>query len=207
MLTIEEYNKLHTDLLVPLKYKINVDLFEKEIVKYKKFFKQWGPEHTNFPRFGLPLVNLTGNIDDEVDPSCWPVDRWNYYNPEKKYWETDFKNPTEVLNLSCFDAIQDLKPHMIRSNILLWHNTGHFKPHVDMVPELLTHIRIWGTNVDDSKYFFKYGKERIVGFEPGRLYLIDTIKEHQAFSVANGVYTFFIALNLNSIPKIENSKI
>lgn len=206
MISLEEYNRIHTDLLVPLKYKIDIDLFESEISQYEKYFKRWGPEHTNFPRFGLPLVNLTGNIDDEVDPTCWPIDRWNHYNPKNQYWETDFTKPTEVLNLPCFSPIENLKKYMIRSNILLWNNTGHFKPHIDMLPNFITHIRLWGTNVDDSKYFMKYGKRRIKDFEPGRLYLIDTMKEHEAFSTADGVYTFFIALDLKCLPTIETSK-
>lgn len=85
----------------------------------------------------------------------------------------------------------------------MWHNTGHFKPHSDTHPDLITHIRLWGVNVDDSKYELKYNNHVVKDFEPGRLYLIDTVKEHEASALADNVFTFFIAVNLSALPLIK----
>lgn len=201
-LTLNQFEKLHRDFLTPLDIYIPPNQFEEEIKQYHKHFKQWGPYHTNFPRYGLPLVNLTGKIDDKVDPSCMPLDVWCKLNPTEMYWELDFKQPTEVMNLDCLSPLKPLLPYMRRSNILWWNNTGHFKPHVDMVPEAITHLRLWGINKTSKEYYLKYGDHRIKDIEPGRLYLIDTLSEHEAFSVSDYVYTFFIAVTLDAVGNI-----
>lgn len=202
-LTLKEFKELHTDYLIPLDIYIPPKQFEEEIQKYHTIFKQWGPYHTNFPRYGLPLVNLTGNLDDEVDPSCMPLDVWCSLNPDNMYWEVDFNQPTEAMNLPSLSELSKIKDYMCRSNILWWNNTGHFKPHVDMIPEAITHLRLWGTNKTPDEYYFKYGDHRLNDFEPGRIYLVNTLEQHEAFAISNYVYTFFIAIKLNSIETIK----
>ena len=201
-LTIDQFKDLHKDFITPLDICIPVNQFDEEIKQYHKYFRQWGPYHTNFPRYGLPLVNLSGNIDDEVDPSCMPLDVWCQLNPTEMYWELDFDQPTEVMNLPSLAPLQTIQQCMRRSNILWWNNTGHFKPHVDMVPEAITHLRLWGINKTSKDYYLKYGNQRITDIEPGRLYLIDTLSQHEAFAVSNYVYTFFIAVTLDAIESI-----
>jgi hypothetical protein len=86
---------------------------------------------------------------------------------------------------------------------LLWHNTGHFKQHVDTLPDRITHLRLWGVNVDSSKYKLNYNGHIVKNFEPGRLYLLDTVKEHDAVALADDVFTFFIAVDLSALPLIK----
>ena len=203
-ITIEQYNQLHPNLITPLDLKIDVKLFNKEILQYVPKFRRWGITHTEYPRFGISLCNLTGRIDDEVDPACWPLDTWARYYPNQKYNDNDFKKQTVVLELSSLAPIQQLQKHLIRSNLLLWHKGGRFVPHVDVVPSNIISLRLWGVNVDDSKYALKYQDGVIRGFEPGRLYLINTMKLHDAIALANDVYTFFIAVDLDAQPLIES---
>ena len=204
-LSIEEFYNLHKEYITPLNIKIDIDQFQKDIEVYKPKFRQWGIKHTNFPRYGLALTNLDGNIDGEVDPCCYPLDQWWEQYPDKKYWESDFKVATSVLDIPSLQPLQQIKQYLWRSAILMWHNTGHFKPHVDMYPETITHLRLWGTNKTGAGYRLTYGKKRIKDWEPGRLYLINTLDEHEAFSIENDTYTFFIAVSLDAIPWINES--
>ena len=72
----DEYYKLHQQNLTPLNIKIDVDLFESQIKKYK--FIQWGDKFNEYPRYGLPVVNQNGRMDNDPEPACWPLDRWNF---------------------------------------------------------------------------------------------------------------------------------
>ena len=76
----KEYNVLHTKNLVPLNIRIDVDSFLTDIKYYEPFFKQWGDKFTDLSRYGLPLVNKNGRLDNEPEPACWPLDRWNFDN-------------------------------------------------------------------------------------------------------------------------------
>jgi hypothetical protein len=202
-ISLEDYYKLHTDYIVPLDLKINIEMFNKEIEEFKPKFRRWGEEHLEYPRYGISLCNLTGSIDDEIDPCCYPLDRWAHKYPMDKYWDHDFKKATPVFDIPSLEPLQQLKEHLIRSNILLWHNTGHFKQHVDTLPDRITHLRLWGVNVDSSKYKLNYKGHIVKDFEPGRLYLLDTVKEHDAVALADDVFTFFIAVDLPALPLIK----
>ena len=83
----DEYYKLHQQNLTPLNIKIDVDLFESQIKKYK--FIQWGDKFNEYPRYGLPVVNQNGRMDNDPEPACWPLDRWNFL--QKGYVDTPEK--------------------------------------------------------------------------------------------------------------------
>lgn len=203
-LTLQQFNELHKDYIIPLDIKIDVENFKREIEPYRSKFRQWGTKYTEFPRYGISLFNLTGSLDDDIDPSCWPLDQWWKEHPDKIYWDHDFNKATELMELPSLDVLKVIEPYMVRSNILLWNTTGHFKPHIDMVSEYITHFRLWGVTTDDNGYTLKYGDKHIKGFEPGRLYLIDTIKMHEAYATEDDVFTFFLAVDIKSKELIES---
>ena len=202
-ITSKEYYRLHTDYITPLDLKIDVAQFTKEIEQYRSYFRQWGNQYTHYPRYGVALCNLTGRIDDEVDPSCFPLHQWNIEFPREIYWDTDFTKVTEIFDLASLSPLHQFREYMRRSNILLWHNTARFLPHVDITHGKIDHIRLWGTTADDETYELTYGDHRVRNFEPGRLYLIDTIKRHGAIAHADNVYTFFLSTNLQALPILE----
>jgi len=74
----DEYKSIHQDILTPTIYYI--ENFEEEIKSYHQHFIQWGPTHTQFPRYGLSLVNRTGNYFDTVSTS--PLDSLYEYTNE-----------------------------------------------------------------------------------------------------------------------------
>ena len=61
----------------------------------------------------------------------------------------------------------------------------------------ITHLRLWGVTTDSSGYELKYGDINITDFEPGQLYLMDTIQTHQARALEDDVYTFFLAVDID----------
>lgn len=200
----KRYKELHTTNFIPLDLKIDCKLFEKEIKDYDWAFRQWGIHHTEFPRYGLPLVNENGSLKNNPEPTCWPLDQWADYNNLTYYediCDLSFTTPTEILNIKSLNPLYNIKKFMVRSNILKWHATGHFKPHVDThIPSPI--IRLWGTN-DPENYSFRFQNddgEYIPqnNIERGRIYLIDTSKMHDAFATSDNVYQFFIALHYNS---------
>jgi hypothetical protein len=68
----------------------------------------------------------------------------------------------------------------------------------------ITHFRLWGVTTDDEGYTLKYGDQQVTGFEPGRLYLIDTVEKHEAIATTDDVYTFFLAVDIAAQPLIES---
>ena len=50
------------------------------MLHYNSFFRQWGDKFTDLPRYALPLVNKNGRLDNNPEPVCWPLDRWNFVN-------------------------------------------------------------------------------------------------------------------------------
>ena len=169
-----EYEFLHHSLLIPLDIKIDVDLFEDEILSYNKYFKRWGDKFEEYGRLGLPLVNMNGELNNEPEPAVWPLDRWNFVNlgyqdtPEDftKFYndipdmnlmvnELDFTIPTEVLNINSLKPIEPIKSFLGRSCILKWNSMSHFKPHIDTWKPS-PWLRIWGTtNPNGMKLRYK----------------------------------------------------
>mgnify|MGYP001027580429 CR=1 FL=1 len=188
----EQYHKLYSSNFVELPIQIDMDLFEKQIEPYKDKFRNWGETHVDSMfRKGISVVNMTGNIDDEVDPCCYPQDQYNkLYGTD--YFDNHYTKPTEILNLSCFDPLEPLKPYMIRSAILWWKKGSHFKPHIDT--ELpCVYLRVWATN-NPAAYNFTYfdgTNHTTPAWKPGQLYLADTVKKHYAEALDDNVYTLF----------------
>ena len=195
----DRYKELHTSNIVPLNLTIDLYKFEKQITTYDGYFRPWGSSFADQPRYGLPLVNQNGSIDDPNDPTAGSLTEWNSLHPDEMYIETDFQTPTEVLDLECFDPLRyTFDGHWTRSNILKWGAIAEFQPHIDnAVPAYW--YRLWGTNKADSFDLSFYDEtlnefEKEENIESGRLYLIDTTKVHIAKGYANFVHQFFLSV-------------
>lgn len=228
-LSKEEYYKLHTSNLRPLKISIEIDKFFEDIKTIN--FQQWGDLHLEFPRFAFALVNQDGVIKDD-DPACYPLDRYNFIQEYPQYkmsalsdehvlaWrryyssikiddvinETQFTKPTKYLSKNCFDVLDPLKPYMLRSCILRWDYLGHFKKHVDSFHPTKW-LRLWGTT-NPEKMVLRYEQDGAMIKEnniiAGKLYLHDSIRPHEALAFDDNVYQFFIALKIDSINTLNN---
>lgn len=191
----EDYYKLHTETFVPLPFKIDVKAFEEQIEPYKHLFRDWGEEHLEkMFRKGISVVNMTGRLDMEVDSCIYPQDRYNEKYGTNLY-DMDYRVPTEILDLPCFDCLEPVKKYMIRSAILWWKKGSFFYPHVDCnIPT--NYLRFWGTNKAED-YIFEYEDDshEDIELESGVLYMTDTAKRHWAASLDDDVYTFFFCFD------------
>jgi hypothetical protein len=197
----KDYQLLHRSFLTPINLKINCDQFLEEIDQYADNFEQWGTQHTHIPRYGLALVNQDGKIkkNDAVNGSLY---EWNVRFPENPIIESDCLEPTEVMTLDSLKSLSVFNGHWCRSNILKWRSQAEFKPHIDtIVPS--PWIRLWGTtNPNDLEIRYDNGKGELVvanNIEAGRIYIIDTSLVHDAVSLDQTVYQFFLSVLPSSI--------
>lgn len=181
ILTKIQYNNLHSSNLIPLNIKINTDLFLLEIEKYKNKFHRWGDKYREYPRYAIPLVNLNGELDNDPEPACYPLDRWNFlqtklndnsenftdfvfntshFEKDNNLFEIDFNEHTELMNLNSLKCLNPIKKYMVRSCILKWHSMGHFLPHFDTWHPTKW-LRLWGTtNPENMKLRYKVKGEK-----------------------------------------------
>lgn len=199
-----EYKNIHRSPLMPLDLKIDCELFQEEIKRFDNNFKQWGNRYTDLPRYGLPLVNETGTLDNTVDPTIGSLTHWNEDHPDAPVMETDFTMPTEAMYIKSLQPLRIFNKHWTRSGILKWENGAEFKPHIDTTFPALW-FRLWGTT-DPST--IKLGFERNgqfeyeTGIEAGRIYLIDTSLVHIARATGLN-YQFFLSVNISACTLIK----
>lgn len=192
----DDYTALYYKYLVPTKIKIDHELFEYEIKQYDKCFEQWGKVLSELPRKACALVNYDGLIkeDDVVNRSLY---EHNVDNPNRPTADSDFRRPTEILDLPSLEPLNILDPYWCRSNILRWDEGAKFLPHIDCVHGHTHSLRLWGTTTNNIRLRFHNGSNELIehdDVEPGRIYLIDTATIHDARCIEGRGYQFFLAV-------------
>ena len=202
-----EYNELHTAPIVETDIDIYIDNFLQEIETYKNNFSQWGNTHKHFPRYGIPLVNLTGKLDEENDPSRMPLDEHFMIHQDKNSMTLDHEIDvkTELCSLpSLKPLIEVFDEHLCRSAILRWDAMGHFKEHVDVVKPA-PNLRLWGTT--STKMQLKMDGKVINTIKPGKIYIFDSSLKHEAHAIDNNIYQFFIGLKISAYDTMMSRRI
>lgn len=203
----EKYNELHTDGIVATDIDIDIDQFTKDIKKYSEHFSQWGNTYKSYPRFGLPLVNLTGKLDEKNDPSRMPLDEHFMIHQDKDniVFDHEILEKTEVCNMPSLEKLMEVfGDYMCRSAILKWDTMGHFKPHVDVVKPA-PNLRLWGTTSTNMQ--LKMDGKVINSIKPGKIYIFDSSLKHEAFATGDNVYQFFIALTIDAYDTMMNRRL
>jgi hypothetical protein len=202
-----EYNELHTAPIVETDIDIDIDNFLQEIETYKNNFSHWGNTHKHFPRYGIPLVNLTGKLDEENDPSRMPLDEHFMIHQDKNSMTLDHEIDvkTELCSLpSLKPLIEVFDEHLCRSAILRWDAMGHFKEHVDVVKPA-PNLRLWGTT--STKMQLKMDGKVINTIKPGKIYIFDSSLKHEAHAIGNNIYQFFIGLKISAYDTMMSRRI
>lgn len=203
----EKYYELHTNPIVETDIDIDLNQFDKDIEKYSHEFTQWGNTHASYPRFGIPLVNLTGKLDETNDPSRMPLDEhfMLHQNKDNIIFDHDILEKTEVCNMPSLSPLIDaFGDYFCRSAILKWDTMGHFKAHVDVkVPS--PNLRLWGTTSTNMQ--LKMNGEVINSIKPGKIYIFDSSLVHEAFATGDNVYQFFIGLTIDAYDTMMNRRL
>ena len=196
---IRKYKKLYNQPLRKTKLKINVVDFINEIQQFKTCFQKWGNKTDKGQRWGLPLVNETGVID-EPDDTIQPLDEL-YFETGKLLMDVEITEKTVACMMESLTPLRKLYPYLIRSAILKWIYSAGFSRHRDM--ELpANHFRLWGTC--SEKMILKIDDQEMRDIEAGRIYLIDTSKFHEGLSRQNHLYQFFLGVNLDAYDTLES---
>ena len=182
------------------------------------------PEPACWPLDRWNFVNLGYEDTDEGFTEFYKKIKYNGFSDELDL-EIDFDMPTDALSMKALDPLAKLKEYMVRSCILKWGTRAHFKPHFDTWHPVRW-LRLWGTTDPDKMYLRFRSEDDTDGFcmwnettqaheiyaaekniEAGRLYLINTLKWHDAFAFGENVHQFFIALNIDSYDHILHGTI
>ncbi len=166
-------------------------------------YKQYNPRK-KINRLGLSLTSLDGGVSGIPDLDSIPE-----YNKENntQLRETDFSVKTPVFTAELQHKMAGFEPYIFRSHILKLNPGGFFPPHRDQITELNSFRIIipLKNSVINGVYFLS--ENRILSWEEGRFYFLDTVKSHCLFNASSkSCYwlVFNIGLNQKTFDEIIN---
>ena len=180
--------------LIPLKIKLDYKIFEKGLELFSDKWVQYNPRK-NIPRYGLSITSLDGNFSGIPD-----LDSLKEYNIEKNLNldEPDFKTLTPFWPY-VESVLSKFKNHLGRTHIIKMSAGGQFPSHRDHydreLPTCRLFIPIYNCNPTNN-YFILDNK--VLNFEHGKLYFLNTCKEHIVFTSGRGgkQESMFIVANI-----------
>jgi len=147
------------------------------------FNDKWAPYNPrkNINRWGLSITNLDGKLGPGPD-----LDSLHEYNKENNtdYNELDFNVPTpayDIVSKYC----DPFKKWLVRSHILKLPPGGFFPNHVDNTGSKINSFRLivplQVCNPSEGNFFI-YDSHKILLWDYGRVYFLNTCKRHTIFN-------------------------
>jgi hypothetical protein len=175
-------------------YELGLGVDFVEVCEELKFFEdkwvQYNPRK-NIPREGLSITSLDGGLSGIPD-----LDSVREYNIKHNLEldETDFDKKTELWPL-VEPALAPFEKYLGRTHFIRMGNGGHFPPHRDQYTREINSFRLFipmrGCNPPNN-YFILDNK--ILHFDHGRVYFLNTCKEHTTFTT--GPESMFVVANV-----------
>ena len=171
------------DTLDYLKFQEGINIFDDKWVRYNP--------RKPIERYGLSITSLDGKFSGIPD-----LDSVREYNKENNLTlgESDFSTLTDFWP-HVESVLSRFKNHLGRTHVIKMPAGGHFPSHRDYydreVNECRLFIPVYNCNPPHN-YFILDGK--IINFEQGRLYFLNTCKEHIVFTTSNE--SMFIVANI-----------
>tara|TARA_A100001011_G_scaffold361461_1_gene409591 strand:- start:661 stop:1281 length:621 start_codon:yes stop_codon:yes gene_type:complete len=175
-------------------YALKLNLSPKKVINQLKLYDSdwvaYNPRK-NIPRKGLSITSLDGGLSGIPD-----LDSIRDYNIKHNLDldETDFNKKTELWPL-VQDALTPFENYLGRTHFIRMDRTGCFPPHRDDysidVNSFRLFIAIDGCNPPDNYFIIE---EKICNFIPGKVYFINTCKEHTVFTT--GSQSTFVVANI-----------
>jgi hypothetical protein len=163
----------------------------------------------NIDRWGLSITSLDGGLSGRPDLDSLTDYNYELGNFDTADWikESDIKVPTPVYNHPEIKKICDLwQPYLYRTHVLKLNPGGFFPPHRDHTNLNLHSFRliIPLQNCTHPGVSFILD-DKILNFEHGYVYFIDTAKVHQLFN-ATMKPSYWIVMNIetneNTVKKV-----
>ncbi len=185
-LTATRYGRCYT-----LDYYHDPDKFLKDIEIFKNDWKQYNPRK-NIPREGLSITSLVGGLSGIPD-----LDSFYEYNDENgtHITEVDITTPTPVYQYAR-PYFEPFEEHVCRTHVIRLAPGGYFPPHRDSHNMGIKAFRIFVPikNCNPDKMYFIID-DKILHFEHGRPYFIDTCVKHSLFNMS-AEYSYFVVVNV-----------
>ena len=183
--------------------------------KLKQFNNNWSKYNPrkNINRWGLSVTNLDGKLGPGPD-----LDSLYEYNKENKtnISESNFTVPTPVYDIVS-TYCNPFKKWLFRSHILKLPPGGFFPPHIDNTGSKINSFRLIVPlqicNPSEGNFFI-YDSQRILRWDYGRVYFLNTCKAHTVFNARSTTKIKFsdnhivlimnIALTEESVSNVTN---
>lgn len=184
---------------IPLNFKINLDLYSKEIRQFDENWVIYNKQRGDTGRMGLSITSLDGGMSGYPD-----LQSLYQYAKEtgKNISENKFCVPTEAFRKmsSLSEILSFFDNGFGRCRLVKFRNGGYFPPHRDQsirynVPDYFR-IFVPLMNTGNNSLYFIYDDKKIA-YEPGRAYLFNALKTHSVFSFVDDAHTFAMSLQLN----------
>lgn len=174
-----------------LNYYHNPDKFLKDIEIFSNDWKQYNPRK-NIAREGLSITSLDGELSGIPD-----LDSFYEYNDENgtHITEVDITTPTPVYQYA-LPYFEPFKDHVCRTHVIRLSPGGYFPTHRDSHKMGIKAFRIFVPLKNcnpDTMYFIM--EDRMLHFEYGYPYFIDTCVRHSLFNMGTD-YSYFIVVNV-----------
>ena len=175
-------------------YALKLNLDPKKVMNELKLYDSdwvaYNPRK-NILRKGLSITSLDGGLSGIPD-----LDSIREYNIKHNLDldETEYNKKTELWPL-VQDALTPFENYLGRTHFIRMDRTGCFPPHRDDysidVNSFRLFIAIDGCNPPDNYFIIE---EKICNFIPGKVYFINTCKEHTVFTT--GSQSTFVVANI-----------
>jgi len=146
------------------------------------------------PRFGLSITSLDGGVSGKPD-----LDSFYAVDPSTMPTEMDINVPTPVYEHPEIKKLCDhFQPFVGRSHFLKIPPGGYFPPHRDFKSTELDTFRIIVPmfNTDYPRFTFIL-EEKVLPWELGRAYFLNTAKAHHLFNCGDRD-SYWIVLNIET---------
>ena len=180
-------------------YGLQIELSTKingwEVMKWteEKFdYVRYNPRK-DINRYGLSITSLDGGLTGVPD-----LDSLHEYNLENKtkHEERDFRVKTPVYeHKEIRKCLEPFDPHIFRTHILKINPGGYFPKHRDFRKDQFDSARLIVPLHNPCHFILD---EKILHWEIGRLYFVDTAKPHVLFNCGNNPsYWLVVNIDLN----------
>lgn len=155
----------------------------------------------NIDRWGLSITSLDGGLSGRPDLDS--LTEYNYelgnFNTDDWIKESDLKVPTPVYNHPEIKKIcEPWQPYLYRTHVLKLNSGGFFPPHRDHTNIDLHSFRLiiplQNCNYPGVSFILD---DKILNFEHGFVYFIDTAKVHQLFNATMDP-SYWIVMNIGT---------
>ena len=176
--------------VIALNYTLDFDKFEEGLAIFNDKWVQYNPRKEN-KRQGLSITSYDGGFSGRPD-----LDSIREYNIEHNLTldESDFTILTPFWP-HVQRALDVFEHHLGRTHIIKMDAGGHFPAHRDYYAREVNSCRLFIPvyNCNPTNNYFLI-ENKVVHFDHGRMYFLNTCKEHAVFTTA--AQSMFIVANI-----------